>query len=260
MTATHIEEVNGPLIVASEQAPTDLPHFEEPMGTVRVPGVLAQITVLVRKDILLEARTREAFIPMAVFGLLVLVLFSFSFDLARESTGQVVSGILWTAILFAGMLGVGRGFALERDRGALDALLLTPIAAGTLYLARLVATLLLMLSLECVLLPAGTVLFNVPLMQPRLLGALALGTFGFSVVATLFAALAASSRARDVLLPLLMLPVLLPLIIAVVQATSEAIAGPGLFAGPPWLRLAAGFDVLFLIVSLSIFDFVIRDS
>ena len=123
---------------------------------------LRQVGVMVRAATLAELRTRETPVAMVVFALLVLLIFSFAFDLRPGTPPDVLSGVLWSAILFSGMLGLGRGFAAERERGTLDGLLLAPVDRSAIYLARLVDNLLLMLVMEAVILPATAVLFNLP--------------------------------------------------------------------------------------------------
>ena len=225
-----------------------------------IPGAWRQLGALLRKDVLLEVRTREATTPMVVFGLLVLVLFSFTFDLtAARLSPSLASGLVWTALLLASVLGVGRAFAAEREHGSLDGVLLAPVPGALLFVAKLLSTLLLMGASEVVLVPVSSVFFNLPLGSVRFLGSLGLGTLGLATTGTLFGAMAAGSRSREVLLPVIWLPVVVPLVIAVVQATAESMAGPSLLPTPPWLRLAAAFDGVFLAVSLAVFSEVVKE-
>jgi len=197
---------------------------------------------------------------MVVFGLLVLVLFSFTFDLtAARLSPSLASGLVWTALLLASVLGVGRAFAAEREHGSLDGVLLAPVPGALLFVAKLLSTLLLMGASEVVLVPVSSVFFNLPLGSVRFLGSLGLGTLGLATTGTLFGAMAAGSRSREVLLPVIWLPVVVPLVIAVVQATAESMAGPSLLPTPPWLRLAAAFDGVFLAVSLAVFSEVVKE-
>lgn len=224
------------------------------------PVALRQLGALVGKDVLMEVRTREDTTPMIAFGLLVLVLFSFTFDLtAQRLSPSLAAGLVWTALLFASVLGVGRAFAAEREHGGLDGILLAPVPGALLFVAKLLSTALLMAAAEIVLVPLAALFFNLPLGNARFLGSLALGTLGLACTGTLFGAMAAGSRSRDVLLPVVWLPVVVPLLIAVVQASAESIAGPSLLPGPPWLRLAAAFDAVFFAVSLAVFPDVVKD-
>lgn len=244
------------------------PSREQPLGAagplrrarLATPSAWRQLAALLRKDALLEVRTREATTPMVVFGLLVLVLFSFTFDLTAERLSpSLAAGLVWTALLFASVLGVGRAFAAEREQGSLDGVLLAPVPGPVLFVAKLLSTLLLMVAAEVVLVPLASLLFNLPLGDARFLGSLALGTFGLATTGTLFGAMAAGSRSREVLLPVIWLPVAVPLVIAVVQASAESMAGPSLLPGPPWLRLAAAFDGVFFAVSLAVFSDVVKE-
>lgn len=215
-----------------------------------------QTWAVVRRDALAELRTRETVVGMVVFALLILLVFSFAFDLQPNTPPEVLSGVLWSAILFSGMLGIGRSFAADRERGTLDGLLLAPVDRSAIYLARLIGNIALMLLTEMVTLPAAGLLFNAPVWRGGVLEAVALGTVGFAVVGTLFAAIAANVRARDVLLPVLLLPVTVPIIIASVEETAAALAGPSLLATLPWERLSLGYAALFLIMSLTLFEHI----
>jgi heme exporter protein B len=214
---------------------------------------------MIRASTVAELRTRETPVAMIIFALLVLLIFSFAFDLRPGTPPDVLSGVLWSSILFAAMLGLGRGFVSERERGTLDGVLLAPVDRSALYLAHLVNNLLLMLVMEAVILPAAGILFNLPVWRPELLLAVLLGSVAFAVVGTLFAAIAANSRARDVLLPILLLPVSVPIVIASVEQTASVLAGPALLAAFPWTRLTLGYAVLFFILSLLLFEHVLEE-
>ncbi|MGI8912231.1 MAG: heme exporter protein CcmB [Chloroflexota bacterium] len=218
-----------------------------------------QVGVMIRADTLAELRTRETPVAMVVFALLVLLIFSFAFDLRPGTPPDVLSGVLWSAILFSGMLGLGRGFATERERGTLDGLLLAPVDRSAIYLARLADNLLLMFIMEAVTLPATIFFFNIPVWRPALLLTVFLGTLAFAIVGTLFAVIAASSRARDVLLPVLLLPVSVPIVIASVEQTAAVLSGPTLLAAFPWTRLTVGYAVLFFIMSMLLFEHVLEE-
>src|SRR6266550_5059375 len=213
---------------------------------------LRQLRTLIWKDLLVEARGRETVLAGGVFALLVLVIFNFAFDLRVENAAAVAPGILWVTITFVGVLSLGRAFARERDRRTLDGLLLAPMDRSALYLAKVVTSVVSMLVVEIVALPAFIGLFNLVVDLPLLLLALVLGTFGLAGVGTLFAAIAAHTRAREVLLPLLLFPIQVPVILATVKTTAAAIRMPGL--EPPelgqWLGLLVAFDALFISLSV----------
>ena len=223
---------------------------------------LRQVRTLIWKDLLVEARGRETVLAGAVFALLVLVIFNFAFDLRVENVSAVAPGVLWVTVTFAGVLSLGRAFARERDRRTLDGILLAPIDRSALYLAKVVTSVLSMLVVEVVALPAFVGLFNLVVNVPLLMVALFLGTVGLAGVGTLFAAIAAHTRAREVLLPLLLFPIQVPVILATVKSTGAAIRVPGL--DPPdigqWLGLLVAFDALFLGLSVVLFDYAIEED
>jgi heme exporter protein B len=223
---------------------------------------LRQLRTLIWKDLLVEARGRETVLAGAVFALVVLVIFNFAFDLRVENVAAVAPGVLWVTVTFAGVLSLGRAFARERDRRTLDGLLLAPMDRSALYLAKVCTSMMSMLVVEVVALPAFIALFNLVVNLPLLILALVLGTLGLAGVGTLFAAIAAHTRAREVLLPLLLFPVQVPVIVATVKSTGAAIRVPGL--DPPdvgqWLGLLIAFDALFLSLSVLLFDYAIEEE
>lgn len=226
------------------------------------PRFATQLRSLIWKDLLVEVRGRETILAGAVFALLVLVIFNFAFDLRVESVAAVAPGVLWVTVTFAGVIGLGRAFTRERDQRTLDGLLLAPMDRSALYLSKLVVNLVSMCVVEAIALPAFVALFNLRVDLPLLLGALILGTLGLAGVGTLFAAIAAHTRAREVLLPLLLFPVQVPVILATVKSTGAAIRVPGI--DPPdvsqWLGLLVAFDALFLALSVLLFDYAIEED
>ena len=221
-----------------------------------VPRVLDQLLALYWKDLLSEARTREVVTASLVFSLLVLVLFNFAFDLRVERAAAAAPGVLWVTFTFAGVLALGRAFAREHDRGTLEGLLLAPVDRGALYLAKVLANLTFIGLVEAASLPAFVALFNVSLDWPLTILVVLLGSLGFAGVGTLLAAMAANSRAREVMLPLLLFPLLVPVLIAAVKATGQAV---GLGADEhPWVGLLLAFDAIFLTVSFLVFEYVVE--
>src|SRR5437763_4239993 len=220
-----------------------------------------QLRALIWKELLVEARARETVMAGAVFALLVLVVFSFAFDLRVENVAAVAPGVLWVTVTFAGVLSLGRSFARERDRRTLDGLLLAPVDRSALYLAKVFASLVSMLAVEIIAVPAFIALFNVPVDMGPLVLALALGTLGLAGIGTLFAAIAAHTRAREVLLPLLLFPIQVPVILATVKSTGAAIRLPGVEPSDAnWLGLLVAFDVLFLGLSVLLFEYAIEED
>jgi heme exporter protein B len=213
---------------------------------------------IVRKDLALERRSREMLSSMAIFALLVILVFSFSFDLRVEQSSQVAPGVLWVAIPFAGMLGLARSFVLERDQGCLDGLLLCPVDRSVLYAGKVVSNILFISLTEAIILPLCFALFNLPF-KLLLFPVVSLGTIGFSAVGTLVSAMTVHARAREVLLPVLAFPIVLPLLIAAVKATGGVLDEQPWSEMKHWLQLLAGFDVIFGAVSFVVFDYVVEE-
>lgn len=227
-----------------------------------VPPFIAATRALLYKELLVEARARETTLSGVVFALLVLLVFSFALDLRVDNAADVAPGVLWVTVLFAGVLTLGRAFARERDRGTLDGLLLAPVDRGSLFLAKLLASLLSMALVEVVAVLAAIGLFNLRVDVPRLALALALGTLGLASVGTLLAAVAAHTRAREAMLPLLLFPIQVPVILATVKALSAAISLPGIETPDVgnWLGLLAAFDAVFLALGVLLFDYAIEED
>jgi heme exporter protein B len=213
---------------------------------------------LIRKDLLSEWRNRDAVIGAVAFAALVLIVFNFAFDLRAESVAAIGPGMLWMTFSFAGMLSIGRSFTIERERGTLDALLLAPIDRSAIFSAKLVTNIAIMVVVEIVAFPVFALLYSVTISWGWAILVIGLGTIGFAGVGTLIAALTATARARDLLLPLLLLPIQVPVVIASVGALAEALA-PATPGSPPWWQLLLGFDVCLLAASYIVFEYVIDD-
>lgn len=211
------------------------------------------------KDLAIEVRTQDAVLSMLVFGLLALTVFVFSFDLRAESALLVSPGVLWVAIIFAGTLGIGRAYSHERERGSMEGLLLCPMDRSAVYVAKLLASLAYMLIAATVLLPVFAGFFGVPALQWPVLAVVLLGVLGFAAVATVFGAMAVNTRAREVMLPVLLFPVLVPVVIAAVKATGLFMDGQSWASARAWLNLLIGFDVVYLVTSFVLYEFVIED-
>jgi heme exporter protein B len=218
---------------------------------------LSQTIAILWKDIRYELRSRQTWTGMGLFAVIVLVIFNFAFDLRVDTMAAVAPGALWVAFVFASILGLGRTIAAEREKGSLDRLLLCPVDRKAIYLAKLLGNLLFIGVVELVALPIFVILFNLPLQAGPLLLIVALGTLGIAAVGTLFSAMAAATQARELLLPILIFPLIVPVVIGSVRATSDLIAPVA--NEPPWLGLIAAFDVIFLSVSLLTFEFVVEE-
>ena len=212
-----------------------------------------------RKDVRLEARTKETISGVLVFALIVAFVFKFAFDPSPRVLALVGPGIVWVAYLFAGMLGLNRAFVLEREQGTLEGLLLAPVSREALYLGKLLGTLTVMLVVEVLMLPVFLVLYDLSFFTPWFGVTAVMATVGFAAVGTLFSAIAVHTRARELLLPLLFLPIVLPVVIGAVSSTSSVLQGGGWQEVGQWLRLILAFDVLFLVLSSWAFEFVLEE-
>ncbi len=224
-------------------------------------GYLRKIGAIVWKDIVAELRTKEMFSAMFVFAVLVIVVFTFAFDLrvSGERVRQVVPGALWVAFIFSGILGLSRAFVAEKDQGCLEGLLLAPVDHTAIYFGKMISTVLFMLVVEALMLPVFSAFFGVNLFDPGLILVIFLGTVGFAGVGTILSAMTAQTRAREVLLPILLLPVAAPVLIAAVKATAGILDGLPLSDLVRWLELLVAFDLLFPAAAFMTFDYVVKE-
>ena len=220
---------------------------------------LSPILTLALKDILLEVRTKEIVSSVLLFAFLAVIIFNFAFDPTPAVVALVAPGILWVAFTFAGVLGFNRSFILEKDKGSLDGLLLCPVSRDVIYLGKFAGSFLFMIVVEALLLPVFAVLYDFSLFIPELLLIAALATLGFAAVGTLFAAMAVNTRSRETMLPLLLLPLTVPVIIAAVEATGAILDGDSFGDLGRWWQLLLAFDVIFLVVSSVLFGAVLEE-
>ncbi len=231
-----------------------VPHIED--GFV---AFLRQVLTVAAKDVRAELRSRGAASGSLVFALLVVVIFNFAFDLEGEMSEVAGPGVLWVAIALAGMMGLGHVFAKEREQGGLQALLLTPIDRSAIFLGKAAGALLLTFALELFLLPLFAVFANVSVLSPGLMVVVVLGTLGFVTVGTLFSAMAVTTRSRELLLPLLLLPVAAPVLIAAVEGTRSVLEGEPWSELLPALGVLAAFDVVFVALCPFLFEYVMEE-
>lgn len=231
-------------------------------GKAHAPRTASVVWALLRKELLVELRTLESIPGMSLFALSTFVVFHFA--LHQDSVaGEEAAGILWVTLLFAAMLGINRLFVADADQGGFDAFLLAPVDRSAMLLAKGIALLAYLLVLELVAVPAFALLLLAPPLGqalPGLLAPLALGDLGLAAIGTLVAALAVRTRARDLLGPLLALPLLVPIVIGCARATSPELAlahpgGPGL----RWLAMLALYDLVFGLIAYAVFDFLLED-
>jgi heme exporter protein B len=220
---------------------------------------MRQVYAILAKELALEWRSKETLSAMLVFALLVLVIFNFAFELQGLDMNVMAPGILWVAFCFSGVLGLGRSFARERDKGSLEGMLLAPVDRGAIFLGKATANFLFIVVMEAVTLPLTVILFNVAFEWFPLVGYILLGTVGFAAVGTLLAAIAASTRMQEVMLPVLLFPVLIPLLVASVKITQGALQKLPLAEYQGWLNVLVAYDAVFLVVAYLVFEFVVDE-
>ncbi len=222
---------------------------------------LKKVFVLFLKDLRIELRTKDAFIPMFVFGLLVIIIFNFAFDLSRKETLEIASGILWIAFTFSGILGLNRTFSIEKENSAIEGIILAPVDRSAVFIGKFLSNFFLMLIFEIILIPFFIIFFNLNIFYelPVLFLIMVLGTAGFISVGTIFSAVSANTRMREIMLPLLLFPVAVPVIIGSVEATSYILMGTGREFLYLWIQRLIGIDVIYFTASLLLFEYVIVD-
>lgn len=223
-------------------------------------GYVHKVWAIVAKDVATELRTKEMVSAMFVFSLLVILIFNFAFDLRAENQQAVAPGVLWVAVAFAGMLGLNRSFVLERDRGVLDGLLMAPIDRSAIYFGKMIGNVLFISVVEIIVTPIFMILFNQPVaVLPWLVGVIILGTIGFASVGTLFSAMAVHTRAREVLLPIMLFPVVVPVMLAAVRLTAGILDRTPFEDVSHWLTLLVAFDAIFIAASFMLFEYVVEE-
>ncbi len=216
---------------------------------------------LVQKDLLIESRTKQSFNAMVFFAGLVLLIFSFAIGPDTDLLRRIAGGLLWIGITFTGMLSLSRTYQSEEAAGGLEALRQYPGDLRAIYLGKLATNIILLLLVEVILFPAASILFQIEMWANAVDLALValLGTLGFSLIGTFYAALTVHIRAREVMLPLLVFPVLVPIILGAVKATTLILAGDVLGEAGVWIRLLLGFDIIFFVVCVWLFPIVLEE-
>jgi heme exporter protein B len=223
---------------------------------------LQTVLLVVRKDLLIEARSREVLYTTLFFAVSCVLVFAFGFVREGKPLEDAAAGILWIAIAFSGTLALGRAFERERQSETLRALLVAPIDRPALYVGKLLGVLLLLFVVELIIVPLVALMFQAPLFDFPLLmlGLLVGGTVGFAAVGTLFAAMLVRARSRDVLLPVLLYPITIPVIIAGVRGTAALLEGdPNVAVARMWLSMLFFFDVVFVTLALWTFEPVMTE-
>ncbi|MFN3332865.1 MAG: heme exporter protein CcmB [Caldilinea sp.] len=254
--------MNEEVIQANMQtAPLDL--AAEPVTMQRGGGALTylrKIGAVFVKDVRAEWRGREIFSTMTAFSVLAVLVFGMAFDLRVPRSEMIAPGVLWVVALFAGVLGLNRSFGAEVDRGTLASLLLAPVDRSAIYFGKMLANLFFTLATTLVILAVMFFIFDLNMFHPYNLLAVLLGVIGYVGVGTLFAALTANSRARETMLPILLLPVMAPVFVAGVGLTAGVVDGKQFSDLRQWLVILAAFDAIFIVVAYLLFDLIWEDA
>ncbi len=217
------------------------------------------ILALIWKDLLLEIRAKNIVFSLLVFSLLSIVIFNFAIDPSPQLVVLVAPGILWISFVFGGMLGMARSFALEADGGNLRNILIAPVGRDSIFIGKMAGSFLFMLLVEICIFPVFAIFFNLSPFAPYLIPVFLLATLGISTVGTLFSAMSAKTRTREVMFPLLFLPVSAPIVIAAVEATSLILEGGVLDDISGWLPMLVAFDAIFIVVCSAVFHIVVEE-
>ena len=216
--------------------------------------------VVLWKDLKIELRTKDAVSAALVFSLLVLVIFNFALEANTPEMRRMGAGFFWVAFAFSGTLALNRSFALEKEQGAGRALALAPVDPAGIYLGKFIANTVFLVATQVAVLPTFIVFFDVPIIPERLWALAAsfvLGSVGFAASGTLFSAVASNTRMRELMLPLLFLPISVPALIGAVETTSFALGGTD--SATFWFRLLIAYDVVFVTVSLLVFEYAMEE-
>ena len=221
----------------------------------------AGIAAVYWKDVLLEFRTRQSLSTMFTFCLTIVIIFNFVFEPGSPAILEVSPGVLWAAFTFSGLLGISRSFSFEIDKGGLQGLLLCPVERSTIYFGKVLGNVTFMLLIEAVTFPIFVIFYNLPpeMNLPGLVLVFFLGTLGFVAVGTLLSAISANTKAREVLLPVLLFPVAVPVLVATVKSTGPLLRGDSLAEVASWIKLLLAFDLLFLAASSLTFEYIVEE-
>ena len=222
---------------------------------------LNQIAAIVWKDFVTELKTRELLSAMFIFALLVILIFIFSINLSIVKASEVGPGILWVAFLFAGTIGLNRSFMLEKENGCLMGLMPVPADRTAIYFGKLISNLIFLSIMELFILPLFMIFFDIDLLSHLgpLLVVVFLGTLGFCALGTLLSSLSSNLKTREIMLPILLYPLLIPIVIGAVRMTGQILDGVELFDMMKWIGLTASFDIIYIGVSIMTIDHILEE-
>lgn len=221
---------------------------------------LKHVGAIVWKDILSEFKTKEMLCSMFLLAILILTIFIFSIDLSKVKTIDVAPGILWVAFIFAGTIGLNRSFLNEKENDCLLGMMVTPIDRSAIYFGKMIGNFIFMAIMEILIFPVFIIFFNLSFQNlTGIILVFFLGTLGFVGLGTLLSAMSATFKTREIMLPILLYPLTVPVIIASVKTTGMILRGKSLESGMAWLKLLIAFDIIFIVTSFMVFEFVIEE-
>lgn len=224
------------------------------------PSFLKSTLAIIQKDLVAEFRSRELLTAMLTFSVLVILIFNFALDLNIDVRQKVTAGVLWTTFAFAGTLGLNRSMAVEKDRGCMDGLLLAPVDRSAIFFGKAISNLVFMLIVEAITLPLYAFFYNeTRIFQWEFIVVLLLGSIGYISVGTLLSAMSIQTRTREILLPILLFPIVIPVLIASVLASGAIINGMDVSQIMTPINLLIVYDVIFISVSFMFFDFIVEE-
>lgn len=222
-------------------------------------GFFAVAFAILRKDLIAEVRSREIIGVMGLYALLAVIIFSFALELDRIARQEAIAGVLWVTVTFASILGLNRSMNSEREQGNIDAMLLAPIDRAAIFVGKFLGNFLLVLAVGLVLLPLMTILYNINMISLWMIGILVLGTFGICSTGTLLSAMTVQTRARDALLPIALLPVVLPVLLAAVKASSAILADAPFEDWQSWPQILLVINVIYFVLCYFVFEYAIEE-
>ncbi|MGC1378999.1 MAG: heme exporter protein CcmB [Anaerolineales bacterium] len=249
---------NGDQRVSVDETSSFVVH--RPPSTVHgLPSYFKAVSAIAWKDLAAELRSRELLTAMLVFSTLVILIFYFALDLDTKTRDTITAGVLWVTFAFAGTIGLNRSMAIEKDRGCLDGLLLAPVDRTAIYFGKVISNLVFMLIVEVITLPVYSIFYNVNLFNLGFIGVILLGSLGYTAVGTILSTMTVQARTRDMLLPILLFPVLIPVLVAAVKASSGFLQGAEMTNILPWLNILIVYDAIFIALAFMVFDFVVEE-
>ena len=234
-------------------------EYQKGCWLMRIKKYFYHLFVMVRKDFLLEVRSKDVVLPVFIFSFLVVVTFNFALESTPNTANLIVPGILWVSVLFGAMVGFGRMFLSESEQGAFQGLLTAPIGRDVIFFGKVISNVLFLLLIESILLPILVVLFNVTLSPLYMLYVSIPALFGISLSGMLFASISMNMRAKEVMLPILFLPVVVPIILGAVESTYAVMNGDNLDQFLKWITLMIVFDLIYSVLGPVSFTMIVED-